>query len=114
MKDKVKINLPAWKVVRIKNHVPVVVTQEDVDEYGSVASAVNGRVVEAEVCNELNRIRLIKINAIGFDLIANSPLDRARWHFCSTDHSCKRSRHASSCGCCQGTGSITRGMVAML
>ena len=48
----------------------MVVTQEDVDEYGSVKSAVNGRVVEAEkVCNELNRIRLIEFNAIGFDLI---------------------------------------------
>ena len=56
--------------MRIKNHVPVVVTQEDVDEYGSVESAVNGRVVEAEkVCNELNRLRLIEFNAIGFDLI---------------------------------------------
>ena len=54
----------------IKNNVPVVVTQEDVDEYRSVKSAVNGRVVEAEkVCNELNRIRLIEFNAIGFDLI---------------------------------------------
>ena len=43
-------------MVRIKNHVPVVVTQEDVDEYdGSVESVVHGRVVEAEkVCNELN------------------------------------------------------------
>ena len=60
----------AGKVVHIKNHVPVVVTQEDVDEYGSVKSAVNGRVVEAEkVCNEFNRIRLIEFNAIGFDLI---------------------------------------------
>ena len=48
----------------------MVVTQEDVDEYGSVESAVNGRVVEEEkVCNELNRIRLIEFNAIGFDLI---------------------------------------------
>ena len=58
-------------MVRIKNHVPVVVTQEDVDEYGSVESDVNGRVVEAEkVCNEFNRIRLIEFNAIiGFDLI---------------------------------------------
>ena len=57
-------------MLHIKNHVPVVVTQEDVDEYGSVESAVNGRVVEAEkVCNELNRIRLIEFNAIGFDLI---------------------------------------------
>ena len=57
-------------MVHIKNHVPVVVTQEDVDEYGSVKSAVNGRVVEAEkVCNEFNRIRLIEFNAIGFDLI---------------------------------------------
>ena len=54
--------------MRIKNHVPVV--QEDVDEYGSVESAVNGRVVEAEkVCNEFNRIRLIEFNAIRFDLI---------------------------------------------
>ena len=45
----------AWKVLHIKNHVPVVVTQKDVDEYGSVKYAVNGRVVEAEkVCNELN------------------------------------------------------------
>ena len=60
----------AGKVVRIKNHVPVVVIQEDVDDYGSVKSAVNGRVVEAEkVCNELNRIRLIEFNAIGFVLI---------------------------------------------
>ena len=43
--------------MRIKNHVPVVVTQDDVDKYGSVKSAVNGRVFEAEkVCNELNRI----------------------------------------------------------
>ena len=59
--------------VRIKNHVPVVVSQEDVDEYGSVESAVHGRVVEAEkVCNrdELNRIRLIEFNSIGFDLIS--------------------------------------------
>ena len=57
-------------MVRIKNHVPVVVTQQDVDEYGSVKSAVNERVFEAEkVCNELNRIRLIEFNAIGFDLI---------------------------------------------
>ena len=40
------------QLVRIKNHVPVVVTQEDVDEYGSVESAEHGRVVEAEkVCN---------------------------------------------------------------
>ena len=53
-------------MLHIKNYVPVVVTQE----YGSVESAVNGRVVEAEmVCNELNRIRLIEFNAIGFDLI---------------------------------------------
>ena len=60
----------AAKVVRIKNHVPVVVTKEDVDEYGSVKSAVNGRVVEVEkVCKELNKIRLIEFNAIGFDLI---------------------------------------------
>ena len=29
-------------MVRIKNHVPVVVTQEDVDEYGSVESAMQG------------------------------------------------------------------------
>ena len=57
-------------MLRIKNHVPVVVTQEDVDKYGSVESAVNGRVVEAEkVCNELNRISLIEFYAIGFDLI---------------------------------------------
>ena len=48
----------------------MVVTQEDVDEYGTVKSAVNGRVVEAEkVCNEFIRIRLIEFNAIGFDLI---------------------------------------------
>ena len=48
----------------------MVVTQEDVDEYGSVESAVNGRVMEAEkVCNELNRICLIEFNAIGIDLI---------------------------------------------
>ena len=61
----------AVKVVRIKNLVPVVVTQEDVVEYGSVESAVNGRVVEEEkVCNELNSIRLIEFNAIGFDLIS--------------------------------------------
>ena len=54
-------------MVHIKNHVPVVVTQEDVDEYGSVESAINGRVVEADkVCNELKQIEL---NAIGFDLI---------------------------------------------
>ena len=54
----------------IKNHVPAVVTHvDDVDEYGSVKSAVNGRVVEAEkVCNELNRLRF-EFNAIGFDLI---------------------------------------------
>ena len=53
-------------MVRIKNHVPVVVIQKDVDEYGSVESAVNGKVVEAEkVCNESNRIRLIEFNAIG-------------------------------------------------
>ena len=46
----------------------MVVTQDDVDENGSVKSAVNGRVVEAEkVCNEFNR--LIEFNAIGFDLI---------------------------------------------
>ena len=57
-------------MVHIKNHVPVVVTQKDVDEYGSVKSAVNRRVVEAEkVCNEFNRISLIEFNAIGFDLI---------------------------------------------
>ena len=57
----------AGKVVLIKDHVPVVVTQ---DEYGSVKSAVNGRVLEAEkVCNELNRLCLIEFNAIGFDLI---------------------------------------------
>ena len=57
-------------MARIKNHVPVVVTQEDVDEYESVESAVNGRVVEAEkVCNEFNSIRLIEFNSIGFDLI---------------------------------------------
>ena len=56
-------------IPRTSKHV-VVVTQEDVNEYGSVESAVNGRVVEAEkVCNELNRIRLIEFNAIGFDLI---------------------------------------------
>ena len=55
-------------MLRIKNYVPVVVTQEDVDEYGSVESAVNGRLVKAEkVCNELNRIRLIEFNAM--DLI---------------------------------------------
>ena len=51
--------------VHIKNHVLVVVTQEDVDEYGCVESAVHGRMVEAEkVCNrdELNRIRLIEFN----------------------------------------------------
>ena len=30
------------KKAHIKNHVPVVVTQEDVDEYGSVEFAVNG------------------------------------------------------------------------
>ena len=57
-------------MVHIKNHVPVVVTQEVVDEYGSVESAVKGRVVEEEkVCNELNRISLIEFNAIGFDSI---------------------------------------------
>ena len=59
-------------MVRIKNHVPVVVTQDDVDDYGSVKSAVNGWVVELtveaeKVCNEFNRIRLIEFNAIGFD-----------------------------------------------
>ena len=102
-------------MLRIKNHVPVVVTQEDVDKYGSVESAVNGRVVEAEkVCNEL-----IEFNAIGFDLMSfnviqsNLPLDRARWHFCSTNYRRKRFRHASSRGCCQGTWSITRGMVVV-
>ena len=53
----------------------MVVSQEDVDEYGSVESAVNGRVVEAEkVCNELNRIRLIEFNAIGFDLIESNSI----------------------------------------
>ena len=57
-------------MVRIKNHFPVVVTQDDVDKYGSLKSAVNGRVVEAEkVCNEFNRMHLIEFNAIGFDLI---------------------------------------------
>ena len=57
-------------MVLIKNHFPVVVAQEDFDEYGSVKSAVNGRVVGAEkVCNELNRLRLIEFNAIGFVLI---------------------------------------------
>ena len=60
-------------MLHIENHVPVVVFQEDVDKYGSVTSvesAVNGRVAEAEkVCNELNRIRLIEFNSIGFDLI---------------------------------------------
>ena len=59
-------------MVHIKNHVPVVVIQEDVDEYGFVESTVNGRVVEEKrVCNKLNRIRLIdfQVNAIGFDLI---------------------------------------------
>ena len=56
-------------MVLIKNHVPVVVTQEDVDEYGSVESAVNGRVEAEKVCNEFKRIRLIEFNAIGFDLI---------------------------------------------
>ena len=57
-------------MVRSKNHVLVVVTQEDVDEYGSVESAVNGRAVEAgKVCNEWNRIRLIEFNPIEFDLI---------------------------------------------
>ena len=57
-------------MVLIKNHVPVVVTQEDVDEYGSVESALNGRVVEVKkVCNELNRTRLIEFNATRFDLI---------------------------------------------
>ena len=57
-------------MVCIKNHAPVVETQDDVDEYASVKSAVNGRVVEAEkVCNEFNRICLIEFNAIGFDLI---------------------------------------------
>ena len=56
--------------MRIKNHVPVVATQKDVDEYGSVKSAVNGRVVEVEkVCNEFNRISLIEFNSIGFDSI---------------------------------------------
>ena len=63
----------------IENHVPVVVTQEDVDEYESVESAVNGRVVEAEkVCNKLNRIRLIEFNAIGFDLIEFSSISLNR------------------------------------
>ena len=48
----------------------MVVTQEDVDENGFVESAVNGRVVESEqVCDELNRIRLIEFNAFGFDLM---------------------------------------------
>ena len=57
-------------MVLFKNYVPEVVTQEDVDEYGSVKSAVNGTVVEAEkVCKEFYRIRLIEFNAIGFDLI---------------------------------------------
>ena len=59
-----------WKVLCIKNHVPVDVTQEDVDKYGSVESAVHGRNVEAEkVSNsdKLNRIRLIEFNALGFD-----------------------------------------------
>ena len=56
--------------MRIKNHVPVVVIQKDVDEYGSVESAVNGTVVAAKkICNELNRIHLIEFDAIGFDLI---------------------------------------------
>ena len=34
--------------MQIKTHVPVVVTQEDVDEYGSVESALNVGVVEVE------------------------------------------------------------------
>ena len=91
-------------MVHIKNHVPVVVTQEDVDEYGSVESAVNGRVVEAEkVCNELKRIRLIELNAIGFDLIEFNSISSNRILF-----------NLISSDCCQGTGSITRGAVAIL
>ena len=34
----------AGEVVCIKDHVPVVVTQEDVDKYGSVEPFMNGRV----------------------------------------------------------------------
>ena len=76
-----------------------IVTQEDVDEYGSVESDVNGRVVEAEkVCNEFNRIRLIEFNAIGFDLIEFNSISFNQIQF-----------NLISSGCCQGTGSITRG-----
>ena len=90
--------------MHIKNHVPVVVTQDDVDEYGSVKSAVNGRVVEEEkVCNELNRISLIEFNAIGFDSIEFNSISFSRIDF-----------NLISSGFCQGMGSITRGMVAIL
>ena len=41
------------KWVRIKDHMPVVVTQEDVEEYGSLESALHGRTVhEKMVCIE--------------------------------------------------------------
>ena len=40
-------------LVRIKNHVPFVVTQQDVEEYGCLESAMHEKTVEAEkVCNE--------------------------------------------------------------
>ena len=43
----------AGKLVRIKNHVPFVVTQQDVEEYGCLESAMHEKTVEAEkVCNE--------------------------------------------------------------
>lgn len=35
-------------LVWIKDHVPVVVTEEDVEEHGSVESAVHARIVDAE------------------------------------------------------------------
>ena len=81
----------------------LVVTQEGVDEYESVGSAVNGRVVEEKVCNELKRIRLIEFNAIGFDFIELNPISFNQIEFNLISHCC-----------CQGTGSITRGMVAIM
>ena len=49
----------AGKLVSIDNHVPFIVTQEDVKEYGCLESAVYVKTVEAElVCNETVCIKL--------------------------------------------------------
>ena len=101
----------AWKVLHLKNHVPAVVSHEDVEEYGSVESAVSTPWMEGwwkrkrfatnwieSVWSNLMLLELIQSNLIQSDLIefafGQDPLALLQ-HQSQSIHRRKRFRHAS-------------------